>query len=57
LTAEHLDAVAQMSYDNERRLTQWQNTPSNPATTVDYRSHSEGNRVAMQVKGGGNTTT
>ena len=46
-----------MSYDNERRLTHWQNTPSNPTTTVDYRYDGEGNRVAMQVKSGGTTTT
>ena len=47
----------QMSYDNERRLTHWQNTPSSPTTTVDYRYDGEGNRVAMQVKSGGVTTT
>ncbi len=46
-----------MTYDNERRLTQWQNKPTKPTKTVEYRYDGEGNRVAMQVTSGTTITT
>jgi YD repeat-containing protein len=43
---------AQLTYDNEGRLTAWQNAPSNPTSTEAMAYDGEGNRVALQVNGG-----
>ena len=43
-----------MTYDNERRLATWQNTPSNPTSTASYWYDGEGHRVAQTLNG---TTT
>ena len=39
-------ARAQLAYDNERRLTAWQNAPSAPTSTDAFAYDGEGNRVA-----------
>lgn len=38
----------QLSYDNEGRLTAWQNAPSSPTSTDQYLYDGEGNRVEQQ---------
>jgi RHS repeat-associated protein len=43
---------AQMTYDNEGRLTNWQNAPSNPTKTEQMAYDGEGNRVALTVNSG-----
>ena len=45
---------ATMTYDNERRLTHWQNAPTNPTSTADFRYDGEGNQVVQSANG---TTT
>ena len=47
----------QLSWDNEGRLTSWQNAPSNPTSTAQYLYDGEGNRVEQQATSGGTTTT
>ena len=42
---------AAMTYDAERRLATWQNTPSNPTSTAAYWSDGEGHRVAQTYNG------
>src|SRR6185312_139320 len=46
-----------LSYDNEGRLTAWQNAPSSPTSTAQYLYDGEGNRVEQQATSGGTTTT
>ncbi len=48
---------AQLSYDNEGRLSAWQNAPGSPSSTAAYLYSGEGNRVEQQVTQGGVTTT
>jgi hypothetical protein len=48
---------AQLSYDNEGRLTAWQNTPSSPTTTDSFLYDGEGHRAEQQVTTSGTTTT
>jgi RHS repeat-associated protein len=48
---------ATLTYDNEGRLTGWQNTPTSPSTTVAFLYDNEGNRVEQQVTQSGTTTT
>jgi hypothetical protein len=48
---------AQLGYDNEGRLANWQNQPSNPSTTDNFLSDGEGNRVEQQWTTNGTTTT
>ncbi len=50
-TGQHL------SYDNEGRLTSWQNAPSSPTSTDQYLYDGEGNRVEQQTMKSGTTTT
>ncbi len=40
-----------MTYDNEGRMTAWQDAPSNPTNTEAMAYDGEGNRVALQVNG------
>jgi RHS repeat-associated protein len=47
----------QLSWDNERRLTSWQNAPSSPTSTDSYLYDGEGNRVEQQTTSSGTTTT
>ncbi len=42
----------QLSYDNERRLTAWQNAQTNPTSTEAMAYDGEGRRVALTVNGG-----
>src|SRR5262249_43993537 len=42
----------QLTYDNEGRLTAWQNAPSNPTSTAAMAYDGEGQRVALKVNGG-----
>src|SRR6185312_8291778 len=46
-----------LSYDNEGRLTAWQNAPTSPTSTAQYLYDGEGNRVEQQVTTGGTSTT
>jgi RHS repeat-associated protein len=46
-----------LSYDNEGRLTAWQNAPTSPTSTAQYLYDGEGNRVEQQATTGGTTTT
>jgi hypothetical protein len=44
-----------MTYDNEGRMTSWQDAPSNPTNTEAMAYDGEGNRVALQINGGAPT--
>jgi RHS repeat-associated protein len=46
-----------LTWDNEGRLTAWQNAPSSPTSTAQYLYDGEGNRVEQQTASGGTTTT
>jgi RHS repeat-associated protein len=48
---------AQLSYDNEGRLSAWQNTPSSPTTTASYLYDGAGQRVQQAVTVNGSITT
>jgi RHS repeat-associated protein len=47
----------QLSWDNEGRLTSWQNAPSSPTSTDQYLYDGAGKRVEQQVITSGTTTT
>ncbi len=47
----------QFTWDNEGRLTGWQNAPTAPTSTAQYLYDGEGNRVQQQVTSGSTTTT
>jgi YD repeat-containing protein len=40
-----------MAYDNEGRLTNWQNTPTSPTSTEAMAYDGEGHRVALKANG------
>ena len=42
----------QLTWDNEGRLTSWQNAPSSPTSTAHYLYDGEGNRVEQQATTG-----
>jgi hypothetical protein len=44
--------AAMLSYDNEGRLTNWQNKPSSPTSTDGFLHGDEGKRVAQQYASG-----
>jgi RHS repeat-associated protein len=48
---------AQLGYDNEGRLSQWQNAPTSPKATDQFLYDGEGNRVAQQATQNSTTTT
>ena len=48
---------AHLAYDAERRLTHWQNAPSNPTTQARYLYDRSGNRVEQYVSGGSGKST
>ncbi len=48
---------ATMSYDAERRLSGWQNTPSSPTVQTAYLYDGEGNRIESWVDTNGTQTT
>jgi RHS repeat-associated protein len=48
---------AALSYDNEGRLTAWQNAQSSPTSTDNFLYDGEGNRVEQQSAASGTTTT
>ena len=48
---------AQLGYDNEGRLTSWQNAPSSPTTTDGFLYDGAGNRVEQLVTVNGSITT
>lgn len=50
-------AGALLSYDAERRLSSWQNTPSNPASSASFLYDNQGNRVEQIATLNGTTTT
>ena len=48
---------AQLGYDNEGRLSSWQNAPSSPTTTDGFLYDGAGNRVEQLVTVNGSITT
>lgn len=44
---------AQLAYDNEGRLTSWQNAPTAPTSTDAFLYDGEGQRVLQQSTSGG----
>lgn len=48
---------AQLTFNNEGQLANWQNEPSSPTTTAAFLYDGQGNRVAQQVTAGGSATT
>ena len=48
---------AQLTYNSEGELSNWQNQPSSPTTTAVFLYDGQGNRVAQQSTSGGTTTT
>ena len=48
---------AVLSYDNEGRLSGWQNTPTSPTTTDSFLYDGEGNRVEQQTTTNGSILT
>ena len=48
---------AQLSYDTEGRLANWQNAASSPIATDAFLYDNQGNRVAQQAVQNGTTTT
>jgi RHS repeat-associated protein len=46
-----------LTWDNEGRLTAWQNAPTSPTSTDQYLYDGDGNRVEQQVTTSGTTTT
>ncbi len=47
----------QLTYDNEGRLTAWQDLPSSPTSTAQYLYDGSGTRVLQRTSSGGTTTT
>lgn len=47
----------QLSYDNEGRLTGWQDAPSSPSSSTSYLYDGEGSRILAQSTNNGTTTT
>ncbi len=48
---------AQLTYDNEGRLSHWQNAPSSPTTTDDFLYDGAGNRVEQLATISGSPVT
>jgi RHS repeat-associated protein len=48
---------AELTYNTDGQLSNWQNQPSNPTTTASFLYDAQGNRVAQQTTSGGTTTT
>jgi RHS repeat-associated protein len=48
---------AQLSYNNEGQLSNWQNQPSSPTSTAAFLYDGQGNRVAQQTTSSGSATT
>ena len=48
---------AQLTYNNEGHLSNWQNQPTSPSSTATFLYDPQGNRVAQQSSSGGTTTT
>ena len=48
---------AMLSFDNEGRLSAWQNTPSSPASSDSFLYDGEGNRVEQQTTTNGSILT
>jgi RHS repeat-associated protein len=48
---------AVLTYDNEGRLSAWQNAPTSPTTTDSFLYDGAGNRVEQSVTVGGSITT
>ncbi len=48
---------AQLTYNTEGQLSNWQNQPSNPTSTASFLYDGQGKRVAQQTTVGGSTTT
>ena len=57
VTCNGTQTGAQLTYDNEGELSNWQNQPSNPTSTAAFLYDGQGNRVAQQSTQGGTTTT
>jgi RHS repeat-associated protein len=48
---------AQLTYNTEEELSNWQNQPTSPTSTAAFLYDGQGNRVAQQTNSGGSTTT
>jgi RHS repeat-associated protein len=57
ITCSGTPTGASLSYDNEGRLTAWQNAPSSPSSTDSFLYDGEGHRVEQVVTSGGATTS
>jgi len=57
VTCSGTQTGAQLNYNNEGELSNWQNTPSNPTSTAAFLYDGLGNRVAQQSTQSGTSTT
>jgi RHS repeat-associated protein len=57
VTCSGTQTGAQLGYNNEGELSNWQNTPSNPTSTAVFLYDGQGNRVAQQSTQSGTSTT
>lgn len=48
---------ASLGYDNEGKLTSWQDVPSSPTSTAQYLYDGEGTRILQRTTAGGAPTT
>jgi RHS repeat-associated protein len=48
---------AQLTYNNEGNLANWQNQPSSPTSTATFLYDGQGNRAVQQATSSGSTTT
>jgi RHS repeat-associated protein len=57
ITCNGTQTGAQLAYNNEGQLANWQNQPSSPTSTAAFLYDGQGNRVAQQATAAGSTTT
>ena len=56
-TCTGTQTAAQLSYNSDGQVSNWQNQPTNPSSTAVFLYDGQGNRVAQQTVSGGATTT
>jgi RHS repeat-associated protein len=57
VTCSGTQSGAQLNFNNEGELSNWQNTPGNPTGTAAFLYDGQGNRVAQQSTQSGTSTT
>src|SRR5258708_22012201 len=57
VTCNGTQTGAQLNYNNEGELSDWQNSPGNPTSTAAFLYDGQGNRVAQQSTQSGTSTT